>query len=302
MTGGGAPRISVIIPSVNGLPMITDTLAALEAQSARADTEILVLDCTTELVRKTIRERHPAARLFTFDHRLSIPRLREHGLEHARGDIVVMLEDHCIAPPQWLDRLAELHGRLPHAAIAGAVENGSTERAIDWAHYLCEYSATSLPLPRGEAADIAGNSTGYKRAALESVGASAGPPRWESFLHERLRQRGYRFYCDPDLYVIHRISFSLGDLLGQRFHYSRSFAAMRREDGSAAARLVWLVGSLLLPPVILARITRQTLRKRRYGRELARAWPFLCLLSLAWGFGEFVGYIAGPGRSLEKVR
>jgi GT2 family glycosyltransferase len=302
VTDRDAPRISVIVPSVNGLPMIAETLAALEAQTARADAEILVLDCTTELVRKAIRERHPTVRLFTFDRRLSIPRLREYGLEQSRGDVVVMLEDHCIAPPDWLERLAELHRRLPHAAIAGAVENGATERAVDWAHYLCEYSATSPPLEGGETTAIAGNCTAYKRAALDGVRAIAGPPRWESFLHDRLRRSGYRFYCDPDLRVVHRISFSLGELLRQRFHYSRSFAAMRREDAAAAARLGWLVGSLLLPPLVLARLTRQTLRKRRYGRELIRAWPYLCLLSLAWGFGELVGYLAGPGKSLEQVR
>ncbi len=299
---GATPSISVIIPSVNGLPMIADTLAALEAQSARPSAEVLVLDCSTEEARRVIRDRFPAVELIAFEQRLSIPELRARGLERARSNIVVFLEDHCIATPGWLERIAASHATRPHAVISGGVTNGATERVRDWAHYFCEYAAHQPPLGEGETEHVAGNSASYKRAALQALGPEALRPRWEYFLHRRLLERGQRFYCDPRLEVCHRISFSFTELLRQRFHYSRSFAAMRSEGATLPRRVVFAVGSLLVPPLVLARVTATVTSRGRHLREFFAAWPLLALLALAGGLGELVGAVAGAGTSLEKVR
>ena len=299
---GATPSISVIIPSVNGVPMITDTLAALEAQSARPNAEVLVLDCSTEETRRVIRDRFPSVELIAFEKRLSIPELRAEGLRRARGNIVVFLEDHCLAAPGWLERIAASHAAHPHTVISGGVTNGATERARDWAHYFCEYAPHQPPLREGETNQVAGNSASYKRAALEALGSEAFRPRWEYFLRRRLLERGYRFYCDPRLEVCHRISFSLAELLRQRFHYSRSFAAMRSEDATRWRRIVLAAGSLLVPPLMLGRVTATVRSHRTHLREFCAAWPLLVLLALAAGLGELIGAVAGPGTSLEKVR
>lgn len=299
---GETPSISVIIASVNGLPMIAETLRALEAQSARGRAEVLVLDCSTEEVRRAIRERFPWVDLVAFDERLSIPELRVRGLRRARGAIVAFLEDHCSPRPDWLERLAALHSALPHAVISGGVVNGATRRTCDWAHYFCEYASVAPPLPEGETAHVAGNCASYKRAALEALGAEALRPRWEYFLHQRLLERGHRFYCDPRLEVRHDISFSLAELLRQRFHYSRSFAAMRAEGATLGRRSALAAAALLLPALVLARIVASVASRRRHLRQLAAAAPVLVLLGLAWGLGELVGAVAGAGASLERVR
>lgn len=282
--------------------MIADTLAALEAQSARPSAEILVMDRSSEEARRAIRERFPDVELVACEDRVSIPELRARGLERARGAIVVFLEDHCLAAPGWLARIAASHAERPHAVISGAVANGATERVRDWAHYFCEYAPYQPPVHEGETGHVAGNAASYKRAALDALGLDRVRRRWEYFLHRQLLELGYRFYCDSALEVGHRISFSTAELLRQRFHYSRSFAAMRGEESSGVRRIALAAGALLVPPLVLARVTRNVASRRRHLRAFLAALPLLALLALAGGLGELVGAVAGPGTSLEKVR
>lgn len=297
----GSPRISVIVPCVNGLKSLLPTLQAIEGQEARDRAEVLVVDRTGEATRRAVHERFPGVVVIPANRHSSIPELRSLGLARARGEVVAFLEDHCLVPPGWLARIDELHRRLPHSAIAGGVANGATERIVDWAHYLCEYAPVAPPLAEGETANLAGNSASYKRHALEEVASLVGT-RWESFFHQRLLQRGHRFWCAPELTVVHRISFRLGELLGQRFHYSRSFAAMRTAEARWPRRCLWVLASLGLPPVILWRLLRTVVPKGRYAGPLLRSLPVLSLLAAVGGAGELVGYALGAGRSLERVR
>ena len=69
-----------------------------------------------------------------------------------------------------------------------------------------------------------------------------------------------------------------------------------------ARRLVYVVGSPLLVPVLYARIARNVLRRRAHRGELAKATPLILLYLGVWSFGEAVGYAFGGGRSLLKVR
>src|SRR5262249_7065893 len=95
--------------------------------------------------------------------------------------------------------------------------------------------------------------------------------------------------------------FRLGYFLAQRFHFARSFAGMRRGDWSPFQRVVYGLGSLALPVLLLVRVTRTALRKRRHLGMFAACLPLLALFLTVGALGEMVGYLIGPGRSLEKV-
>ncbi len=293
-------KISVIIASVNGLPGIDECLHALDKQQCESETEVIVVnrcqDGTAEHIRNCFRH----VKLIEVSNRLSIPELRHIGMTHATGDIIVITEDHCIAPQNWLEEIRQAH-ESEYTAIGGAVENGSVERIIDWAAFFCEYSFAMPPVPRGEVESIAGNNASYKRAALEQVDDRVKKDYWEFFLHEEMRKSGVRFLSVPSIIVIHRKEFGFFNFLSQRFHYSRSFAAMRRARISNLIRAYYLLLSPLLPLLMLGRISHQVLSKRRFRREFALALPFLFVFMISYAAGEFVGYLLGSGDSLVKV-
>jgi len=294
------PKISVVIASVNGLPWIDPCLAALEEQRRAFDAEVIVVDCCRNGTAEHIRRNFPEVRLLHFSERLGIPELRAIGMSHASGDIIAIIKDHCIVSDNWLGEILREH-KLGYLAVGGAIENGATSRITDWAVYFCEYSWTMLPLPHGEVDAITGANVSYKREALDLVTQSIKRDYWEYFLQEELRKAGVKFLSAPAIVAQHKKEFGYVYFLSQRFHYSRSFAAMRRTRISTARRLYYVLSTPLLPGLVMWRIGQQVFRKKRHYKEFLLALPLLLTFLVSYAVGEFVGYLFGPGRSLIKV-
>jgi glycosyltransferase involved in cell wall biosynthesis len=296
------PLISVVIASVNGLPFITECLDALTSQEGNISYEVLVVDRCGAKTREEIRSRFPQSeiQLISADGRPSIPKLRAMGIARARGHLIAILEDHCNVPPGWFEAIARAH-RAGHQVIGSGVENGSVERLIDWAVFFCEYSRFMPPVAKGVVPEIPGNCAVYDRMVLERLGPELREEVWESFLHQRLKEEGVVFFCDPEMTVSHKKEFGFGYFLSQRYHYSRSFAAMRMHAAPAARRFLYACSTPALPFLLWSRIALTLLRKQRRGKEFLLATPMIAAFLISWAWGEAVGALFGPGNSLARV-
>jgi hypothetical protein len=92
------------------------------------------------------------------------------------------------------------------------------------------------------------------------------------------------------------------DYAAQRFLYSRAYAGMRARGMGALGRLGYGLGSLLLPPVLLARIVGRGWPHEDTRADLFRSLPLLVIFVTAWALGETAGALGGPGDALERVR
>ena len=304
MTGNG-PQLSVIIADVNGPPMIDACLEALSRQQGEVDAEVIVAEATGEGTVRRIKEKFPGAKVLPFSERLTIPQLRAAALAQSTGEIVAVIEDHCVPDEHWYDAIVQAHQSHPECvAVGGSVENGNRERLMDWAVFLSEYSSYMRPLPRGIVDDIPGNNVSYKRAAFEDIdGLTEDLNRgfWESTLHQKLRARGDRFLMEPSITVYHRKHFGVWYGLSQRFHYSRYYAGTLFATAGLPTRIYRSAVSLVLPALLMARIGRRVVKKRRQLKELVLTAPLLAIITGVWAAGELVGSLLGPGQSLSKV-
>lgn len=300
-----APTISVIIASVNGVPMIEECLASLAAQQGNVHAEVIVMDVTGDETVKLIQEKFPWVRLETFIERRTIPQLRAAGLQYAAGEIIAIIEDHCLPDPHWYEEMTKAHrAHAEHIAVGGPVENGSCDRLVDWAVFFCEYSAFMMPLPRGTVEDIPGNNASYKRTAFEGIlhlEETLTSGFWESTLHKELRARGERFFLEPSMVVYHKKRFGFWYFISQRYHYSRYYAGRLVSGASVPWRVLRGAAALALPVLLLSRIARRIVRKRRHLKELLLTIPLLVVFTGAWAIGEMVGGVLGPGHSLDEV-
>jgi glycosyltransferase involved in cell wall biosynthesis len=287
------PQLSVVIASVNGKHCLLECLEKLEAQTARDRMEVLVLDRLTDGTAEAVAERFPWVKLQAGLVGRSIPELRWEGMREAQGDWIAVIEDHCMALPDWAARILEFTGS-PYGVVGGPVENGARDRLLDWAFFLAEYGPCMPPLLEGESGGVPGNNAAYRRELLP-LSEDRWAYVWESFLQNDLRQKGVRIFLSRALLIYHKKSFGLVEMLRQRYLYSRSFAAMRGRS------LGYALLSLALPLLMLFRITGCVLAKRRNFREFVLGLPVIGLFVLAWGAGEAVGYLAGAGDSLKRV-
>ena len=170
----------------------------------------------------------------------------------------------------------------------------------DWAAFLFEYSAYLGPRVEGEVADLPGMNVSYDRDALAAIEDLLDEGKWESWLHSRLRERGFTFYATPEATLVHIKDFEVGEFLAQRFHYARAYAAMRNED-LGWKRPLYAVSTPAIVPLIYARIARDV-REWGHVREFLLSTPLLLLYLAATAVGEGLGYAFGGGRSLLRVK
>jgi hypothetical protein len=286
------------VASVNGWDVLGPTLDALDAQPERDRIEVIVVEAVGESVRGRLRGHQPPVVLVASE-RLPIPHLRYLGVCRARGKVVAILEDHGRVAPDWAAVVLQAH-QGPWAAVGGAVENGQGG-LLNWAVFFCEYTPYMRPVAEGETADLPGNNIAYKRPHLLRHAHVLQQGQWESWINDRLRADGVPIASTNAMVVHHIKSFRLGDFLVQRFHFARSYAGMRRVSQAPLRRLIYGVGSLALPGLLFARVTWTVLRKRRHLARFALVWPLVALFLTVGAVGEMVGYLFGPGASLEKV-
>lgn len=293
------PDISIAIACVNGLPYIQDCLDSFARQDAGVSYEVIVADRCNAGCREVVR-RHPAGRLIEVDRPgATIPELRALAIRQARGKLVGVTEDHCLAAPGWFDAIWQAHAS-GQSIVGGPVENASTARLLDWAVFFCEYSAFSPPLKRGRGA-VPGNNITYDRSLLPLIDDLLDAGVWEEEFNVRLARHGHATFVEPGAVMLHRKSFGLLEFIGQRYHYARSFAGLRLRRSPLWHRPAYSVAAAVLPPLLLGRIVRNVWRRGRQRRRLVLALPLLAVFAIASSVGEAIGYLFGPGDSLARV-
>jgi len=297
------PVLSVVIASVNGYRHVAQCLHSLMCQRGAERAEIIVVDASEDDSARLIGVEYPGVTLVPVSDRQSIPALRAIGIRKAKGDIVVTTKDHCVFDPGWYDRIIEAHSTTSHAAIGGAIENGSRDRLVDWAVYFCEYSKFMLPFAAHLEIDLPGPNVSYRRDLLEQAcGDLLDLGVWENLLHARMADRNLTLWLTPSLVVYHAKAFEFWDFLVQRYYFGRSFAATRIAAAPARTRLFYSIVAPFLPPLFLWRYARNVVGKRRFFREFLKVSPLLVIYACAWSFGEFLGYTRGDGGASLRVK
>lgn len=293
-------EISVVIPSVGELPTLYECLTALGGQHVDFEYEIIVVDRTRKINPKYFSEYFPQVKIINLSVPRGIPEMRAIGIAESVGKFVAIIEDHCIVPENWLAGILEAH-KSGYSVIGGAVENGNPKKIIDWAVFLCEYSSFMPPIADGETDFITGNNTSYKRDLFEKLDDSLIKNYWEYFLQAELKRRGVKFLSVSGLAVNHKKESGFLYFLSQRFHYSRSFAAMRKQESPFLKQVSYLLYLPILPFHQIWRISQNVFRKKRNYREFFLSLPLILIFMCSYALGEFVGQIFGKGDSLLKV-
>ncbi len=294
------PELSIIIPSVNGLGDLIGCLEAVERLRATVRLEVIVVDRLGESVARAVRERFPAVTLLSVPSGTTIPQMRHLACAQATGGAVGVIEDHVIVPPDWGRRMLDALGDGANV-VGGSIVNAATDTLVDWAAFLCEYSACLPPIPSGPSDWLPGNNVIYRRAVLEKFRDVMAEGRWENRLHDAMKGSGETLWCRPDIIVGHKKHYRFGEYLSQRYLYARSYAGARVAGAPIGRRLGYGAAALLLPPLLLVR-TVQRLTAKRVDRALVlRCMPMIAVFVTSWGLGEVIGYWFGAGDSLAKV-
>lgn len=295
------PRLSVLIPSLNGFHYLGPCITALRNQTIRPD-EVIVVDCTPDLAARQIPS-FDGLRIEILSEPVGVPQMRSIGFKIATGDLIAMTEDHCVPSRDWCAMIRKSHDENPEEVIGGAVENGAVQTLVDWSSYFCEYVDFMLPLKNAPSGPVPGNNVAYKRSVVERHLPLFAAGLWEFFIHAELAKSGVKFRMDPRIRVLHWKNFTAQDFQSQSFHFARSFAAMRAMRASQVQLLKYRFLSPVLPAVVMARLIKKVMaEKKRCRREFLLSLPWTFWFQLCWCAGEISGYWMGEGNSTQKIK
>lgn len=297
----GTPTVSVVIASGAGGEFLFRCLDSLREQAAAESAEIIVADRCGGLTRQRLQRQYSFATVVAppAGARPSVPDLRLLGVRHAHGDIVAILEEHCVVPPHWLRTIRESF-QEGDAAIGGPILDHNFGRLRDWVVYFSEYHNYLPPWPAGERYLLNGANIAYDRRKLLDHEHLLGSGYWEVVLHPHLVKQG-AFRSVPAMGVYHTGPFDYRYYLEQRYLLSRVWGGTQRTQAGWARRLTYLVAAPLFPPLLLARIAHRVLKSGRRVAQFVFALPLLIPVAVAYVWGEWLGYLAGPGDALERV-
>jgi len=296
------PLLSVILATPAGFHTIRKTVSHLRSQTVCGSLELVLVAPSQALPDLEAEELNEFAcyQVVEIQKFQSIGQANAAGIRQAAAPIVALAEDHCFPDPHWAENLIAAH-QGPWAAVGPGVRNANPNTAVSWADLFIGYGPWLTPAPSREAEFLPGHNTSYKREILLGYGDQLDAMmEAETVLHWDLGEKGYRLYMESTASVAHT-NFSLwSSWVPAQFFNGRLFAGARARQKPLPWRIMFALGSPLIPIVRLWRIWAGLPSKDLKIRFLSCLHALMIGLAID-GMGQMVGYAFGTGNALDKV-
>ncbi|MGH9688098.1 MAG: glycosyltransferase family 2 protein [Candidatus Acidiferrales bacterium] len=289
-------KLSVVVLASNNMAALERTLSSLRGQAESPDTEVIAVCNFDGEILTSLQERFPFVRSVALPRDATVAELRTTGVHMSNGRIVAFVEDYAFVDEQWCAEIMKAH-ESRFSIVGGAVENRSPNKPLNWAVYFFDYGKYMPPLQSGITATLSGINVSYKRDALAEVEETFRDGFHETFVHEQLKSKGHELLLAPSAIVYLSTDFVFAATLRNFFIFARSFASKRVVDRTPANRLVFALGSCLLPILLPVRVVLRIVLKQRHLWPLILSVPHLSILMTGWAAGEFYGCLFGEAAS-----
>jgi hypothetical protein len=302
MDQGKTPLLSVILATPAGYGTIRITVSHLRSQTARSSLELVIVAPSKVLLDLEVDQLIEFAcyQVVEIKKFQSIGQANAAGIRQAAAPIVALAEDHCFPDSQWAENLIAAH-KGPWAAVGPGVRNANPNTAVSWADLFIGYGPWLTPGPSREADFLPGHNTSYKREILLGYGNQLDAMmEAETVLHWDLRGKGHRLHMESTASVAHT-NFSLwSSWIPAQFYNGRLFAGARARQKPLSWRIIFALGSPLIPIVRLWRIWTGLPSQDLKVQFLSCLHALMIGLAID-GMGQMVGYALGTGNALDKV-
>ena len=222
------------------------------------------------------------------------------GFQKAQAPVVAYAEEHSYPFPTWAEALLLAHQK-PWAAVGAAIVNANPGTIVSWANLFTDFGPSVEPALAGVTSHLAWHHVSYKRELLSGYSTEQLQRflETEGFLHQDLQDRGYRLYLEPAAKSNHVNVSTIFSLIRCEFVGGRLFGAarVRHNKWSLARRLLYILGSPLIPILRLRRTLRDVKRAGQLDKLLPQILPSILTALVAHCLGEIAGYALGAGNA-----
>lgn len=247
-----APQFSLIVPTHNRERLLTACLDSVLVQSfPAAYYEVIVVDDGSR--RRTARTLEPYQKSGSVrvlhQPRLGWSAARWLGVLHSRGEIVVFIDDDCMAPPGWLSSYAQVYATHSDVdGVAGGLRPGPHINVAGYRQYAGHLDYFNrLNEPLNICADQAGRAWftfGGNRSFRREIWLAAQPviSLWyydDYAVDLKLRDLDAFVYYEPEAWVYHHYKLSVPQRIRAAYRYGQSEQVLK-PPFSHESRRTWL--------------------------------------------------------------
>jgi len=234
----GAPRVSLIIPHLDGIHHLDGCLGSLRRQTFTNFETILVDNGSTDGSQAFVREHYPEVRLLELMENRGFTGACNAGYRASTGEIIILLNNDTEVDPGWLGVIMDAFEHLPHVASVASKMLLFDQR--DTFHSAGDYYTTSgLPGNRGVwKKDVGqfdhreyvfgacGGAAAYRRSVVEEIGFLDDDYFFsceDVDLAWRIHLAGYQVIYLPDAIVYHKLKASVPAGANSSYYDGRNF-------------------------------------------------------------------------------
>ena len=274
-------------------------------QDPAADIEVVVVDASPE-AGSLPWQAHPRVRYLAAGGLASIAAGKAAGARHAAGRFIAFCEDHCHVERGWAS--AVIDGFEQGAdLVAYAFGNLNPVNYVSRSFLLLAYGPWMSPVASGWIPSPSWMNVAYRADLIhEHLDDLPDLLHCETLFHERLRERGARFWQAGAAHVRHLNHPRLLGACHDSAVWQRLFAATRSriERWSAARRLLYaLAAPFLTAPLIAARLGLRLWERPELRGRFLSSLPLILAVYYFGAIQEAAGYLFGEGaagrRSIE---
>jgi hypothetical protein len=298
------PSMSVVLATPGAFVTIAATVHHLRRQSIAHRLELVIVAPSAETLsaNEAVFQGFWGHQVVGVGPLTSVGRANAAGVRAARTDLVVFAEDHCFPEPGWAEALVERHARGDAAAVGPVFRNANPQTLVSWCDFAIGYGPWIDPTPAGEQPFLAGHNSSYRKSVLRSLDARLEELlASETVLHMELRKSGHRLVVEPRAKTAHTNFGRFRSWLPVQYHCGRVFAAQRAREWGWARRAFYAAASPMIPCVRFIRAAGHLRRAAPPRPSMLRVGPLLGLGLAVDGFGQFVGYLVGAGKSSRRL-
>ena len=300
MTQSTSPEMSVVVVSLDSYERIRLTIAALRAQTAKRRLEIVIVAPS----REGLNLDEADLQKFLSFQVVEVGPIRSTGgaiaagFQRAQAPVVAYAEEHSYPFPTWAEVLLLAH-KKPWGAVGPSIVNANPGTIISWANLFVDFGPSVDPALAGVTSHLAWHHASYKREFFSGY----EPQQLQNFLetegllHQALQDRGFQLYLEPGAKSNHVNVSTIFSLIRCEFVGGRLFGAarMRHNQWSMARRLLYILGSPLIPVLRLRRTLQEVRRAGQFDKLFPQILPSMLTALVAQCLGEISGYALGAG-------
>jgi len=240
------PSFSVVVPTYRrprGLDRLLASLAPAVASGALREA-IVVNDASHDEAYVAIVARHPWVTYLVAERNAGPGAARNLGAARARGDFLVFIDDDCVAPPDWLDRLgAKLQAHPDLDAVGGATHPLPAPRPGWFERLMIDAAAYPNPIYyNGQLIVMVSACLAVRRSVFAALGGfdeRLTLAAEDRNLTTRLRLAGAQRAIAPEWFVAHDMTSTPSRHFRRYFNYGRGVRQAIALEADPLDRRYW---------------------------------------------------------------